>query len=154
MMRSTDHSTGIRSNSLTSTWWKFRFILMDSSSMVWNLWLLTIPIHFTYVHSAHFLPDLGNNLRTKQMVFRGISRSTYPHGNALYIFDLSTDLAELDHFNLQKQGSVRLVLKFRQALVDNVSVIAYVEFENLIEIDCNHNVIYDFSVSIRSTWIY
>jgi len=76
----------------------------------------------------------------------GISRSTYPQRNALYVFDLSPDLAELDHFNLQKQGSVRLVLKFRQALADNVSVIAYAKFENLIEIDRNRNVIYDFSV--------
>jgi len=85
----------------------------------------------------------------------GISPSTYPQGNALYVFELSPDLAELDHFtwNLQKQGSVRLVMKFRQALVDNVSVIAYAEFENLIEIDRNCNVIYDFSVWIRSTWI-
>jgi len=58
----------------------------------------------------------------------GILRSTYPQGNALYVFDLSPDLAELEHFNLQKQGRVRLVLKFRQALADNVTVIAYAEF--------------------------
>jgi len=75
-----------------------------------------------------------------------ISRSTYPQGNALYVFDLSPDLGELDHFNLQKQGSVRLVLKFRQALADNVSVIAFAEFEHLIEVDRNRNVFYDFSV--------
>ena len=28
----------------------------------------------------------------------GISPSTYPQGNALYVFELSPDLAELDHF--------------------------------------------------------
>jgi len=59
---------------------------------------------------------------------------------------MSPDLAEQDHFNLLKQGSVRLVLKFRVALPENVSVIAYAEFENIIEIDRNRNVIYDFSV--------
>jgi len=58
----------------------------------------------------------------------GILRSTYSHRNALYVFDLSPDLAEQDHFNLQKQGSVRLVVKFRQALAENVSVIAYAKF--------------------------
>ena len=45
-----------------------------------------------------------------------------------------------------KQGSVRLVLKFRQPSNKNVSVIAYAEFENVLEIDRNRNVIYDFSV--------
>ena len=59
---------------------------------------------------------------------------------------MSPDLAEQDHFNLLKQGSVRLVLKFRVALPENVSVIEYAEFENSIEIDRNRNVIYDFSV--------
>jgi len=76
----------------------------------------------------------------------GIPRLTYSQENALYVFDLSPDLAKQDHFNLQKQGSVRLVLKFRQALADNVSVIAYAEFENIIEIDRNCNVIYDFLI--------
>jgi len=73
-------------------------------------------------------------------------RTAFSQGYALYAFDLSPDLAEEDHFNLQKQGSVRLVLKFRQALNENVSVIAYAEFENVLEIDRNRNVIYDFSV--------
>jgi len=59
---------------------------------------------------------------------------------------MSPDLAKQDHFNLLKQGSVRLVLKFCVALLENVSVIAYAEFENIIKIDFNRNVIYDFSV--------
>jgi len=39
-----------------------------------------------------------------------------------------------------------LVLKFRQALAENVSMIAYAELKNVIEIDRNRNDIYDFSV--------
>jgi len=65
---------------------------------------------------------------------------------ALYAFDLTSDLDEDDHFSLAKQGSVRLVLKFAQALVVPVTVIAYAEFQNVIEIDRNRNVIYDFAV--------
>jgi len=76
----------------------------------------------------------------------GNSRTAFSEGNALYAFDLSPDLVEEDHFNLQKQGSVRLVLKFCQALNENVSVIAYAEFDNVLEIDLNCNVIYYFSV--------
>jgi len=40
-----------------------------------------------------------------------------------------------------KLGSVRLALKFSQALQDTVTVIAYAEFENVIEIDRNGNVV-------------
>jgi len=64
----------------------------------------------------------------------------------VYAFDLTTDLGEDDHFNLAKQGNVRLVLKSRAALTENVPVVAYAEFQNVIEIDRNRNVIYDCAV--------
>ena len=75
-----------------------------------------------------------------------MDRTTFSKGYALYAFDLTPDLGEDDHFNLTKQGSVRLVLKFREALAENVTAIAYAEFQNVIEIDRNRNVIYDFAV--------
>jgi len=75
-----------------------------------------------------------------------LSRGYINNGYALYVFDLTPDLGEDDHFNLSKQGSVRLVLKFAEPLAHPVTVIAYAEFENVIEIDRNRNVIYDFSV--------
>ena len=80
--------------------------------------------------------DEGNSLT------RGYFNNEY----ALYVFDLTPDLGEDDHFNLSKQGSVRHVLKFAQPLEHPVMVIAYAEFENVIEIDRNRNVIYDFSL--------
>jgi len=68
-------------------------------------------------------------------------------GYALYAFDLTSDLDDYDHFSLAKRGSVRLVLKFAQALADPMTVIAYAEFQNVIEIDRNRiYVIYDFAV--------
>jgi len=54
-----------------------------------------------------------------------LDRTDFSRGYALYAFDLTPDLGEDDHFNLTKQGSVRLVLKFREALAENVTVIAY-----------------------------
>jgi hypothetical protein len=74
-----------------------------------------------------------------------ITRTDYPNGYALYAYDLTPDLAENDHFNLSKQGNVRLLLKFAAALTRAVTVVAYAEFENIIEIDRSRNVIYDFS---------
>ena len=45
-----------------------------------------------------------------------------------------------------RQGSVRLALKFSRALEATVTLIAYAEFENVIEIDRNRNVVFDFGV--------
>jgi len=75
-----------------------------------------------------------------------LDRKNFSGGYALYAFDLTSDLGEDDHFSLAKQGSVRLVLKFGEALVDPVTVIAYAEFRNVIEIDRNRSVIYNVAV--------
>jgi len=75
-----------------------------------------------------------------------ISREDYANGYALYAFDLTADLAEDDHFNLVKHGSVRLAMRFSQALPHTVSVIAYAEFDNIIEIDRDRNLLLDFGV--------
>jgi hypothetical protein len=74
-----------------------------------------------------------------------IDRSDFANGYALYAFDLSPDLCEGDHFNLARQGTVRLDMKFAAALPHTVTVVAYAEFENLIEIDRNRNVVFDFN---------
>ena len=68
-----------------------------------------------------------------------IAREDYPNGYALYAFDISPDLAEEGHFNLAKQGTVRVELKFETALANTVTVVPYAEFENVIEIDRNRN---------------
>jgi len=99
----------------------------------------------------------GQYIRAYNTIFAGtgklgadegifIDREDYKNGYALYAFDLTADLGEDDHFSLVRQGSVRLALKFRQALNDTVTVIAYGEFENVIEIDRNRNVVFDFGV--------
>jgi len=70
-----------------------------------------------------------------------LDRNSFSDGFALYAFDSTPDLAEDDHFNLTKQGSVRLVLKFADSLTEPVTVIAYADFQNVIEIDRNRNMI-------------
>ena len=73
-----------------------------------------------------------------------IAREDYSNGYALYAFDLSSDLAEEGHFNLAKKGTVRVELKFGTELANTVTVVAYAGFENVIEIDHNRNIVYDF----------
>ena len=74
-----------------------------------------------------------------------ISRSDYRNGYTLYAFDLTPDMSQEGHFNLIKQGSLRLDMKFGGPLPQTITVIAYAEFENLIEIDRSRNVVFDFN---------
>ena len=104
-------------------------------------------------------PDYVNGLyiRAYKSLFTGtgkqfrdeilyISREDYANGYALYAFDLTADLGEDDHFNLVRQGNVCLALKFARALEETISMVAYAEFENVIEVDRDRNVIFDFGV--------
>jgi len=75
-----------------------------------------------------------------------INRDDYAIGYALYAFGLSADLGEDDHFGLVCQGIVSLALKFAAALAATVTVIAYAEFENIIEVDRDRNEAFDFGV--------
>lgn len=73
-----------------------------------------------------------------------IDRSEFDKGYALYVFDLTPDLSERDSFNLSRSGNVRLELTFGAALVNTITVVAFAEFENIIEVDRNRNITADF----------
>ena len=45
-----------------------------------------------------------------------------------------------------KHGNIRLALKFADALAETVTVIAFAEFDNVIELDRDRNVLVDFSI--------
>ncbi|KAK3922805.1 hypothetical protein KUF71_012072 [Frankliniella fusca] len=77
----------------------------------------------------------------------GISWSDYPKGNTLFAFDLSPDMSASEpHWNLQKQGALRLDLRFAAPLPQPINCVVYAEFQNLIAIDKDRNVIVDYSV--------
>jgi len=69
----------------------------------------------------------------------------------LYTFDLTADQGDEENFNVMRQRSVRLVLKFSQALATTVTVVVYAEFENVLEIVRNRNIIYDFKACMART---
>ncbi|XP_052127486.1 uncharacterized protein F54H12.2-like [Frankliniella occidentalis] len=71
----------------------------------------------------------------------------YPRGSTLFAFDLTPDLsASMPHWNLQRHGSLRLDMRFADALPDAINCVVYAEFQNLIEIDKDRNVIVDYNV--------
>ena len=73
----------------------------------------------------------------------GISYSDYPNGYCLYGFDLTSNLH--DGQQLIRTGSLRLELKFSNALPNSVHVVVYSEQDSLIELTRNREVLLDVS---------
>jgi hypothetical protein len=48
-------------------------------------------------------------------------------------------------FPLIKQGNLRIDIHFADALTATINVIMYAEFDNVIEIDRNRQVFFDYS---------
>ena len=104
-------------------------------------------------------PDFENGLYTRSFanVFIGTGQMSQDEGNdlnwsdyalgyTLFAFDLTPDLAEVGgHFNVIKQGNLRLEIRFGKALAQTTNVIVYSEFENMIQIDRSRNVLFDFA---------
>lgn len=76
-----------------------------------------------------------------------ISRSGYPWGNCLFAFDLTPDLSanSSTHWNLVRHGSVRIEVRFTEALSSTINCIVYAEYDNVLEIDSSRQVLVDFS---------
>lgn len=74
-----------------------------------------------------------------------ITREDFADGYALYCFDLSPSLIDGDAFELLKTSSLRLELKFAQALTAPATVIVYGELDSVVEIDKSRQVLTDFS---------
>ncbi|XP_054753804.1 uncharacterized protein F54H12.2-like [Lytechinus pictus] len=123
---------------------------------------MSLYVDGTQVPSKPLTPDYGRiagsaSIRAYHTLFSGtdkmfrdsgndISREDYDRGYALYAFDLSPDLSSGQHFNLKKQGNLRLEIHFRKNLPQGVNIVVYAEFDNILEIDRARNVLFDYSV--------
>ena len=58
---------------------------------------------------------------------------------------MSPDHRSDDHFELIKQGNLPAELHFKEPLANTVNLIVYAEFQNVIEIDGNRNVLFDYT---------
>ena len=73
------------------------------------------------------------------------SREEYAKGNTLFGFDPTPDMSEVGAFQLIKQGNLRVAIHFAEALAETINVVLYAEFDNVIEIDRNRQVLFDYS---------
>ena len=81
-----------------------------------------------------------------------ISREDYPEGYTLYAFDLTPDMCgSSPYFNTVQRGSLTVDITFADAPSTQpgtptaIAMICYGDFENVIQIDSERNVIYDMS---------
>ena len=75
-----------------------------------------------------------------------ISRTDYNKGYTLFAFDFTGDLCSGDHFNLVRNGNLRMSLAFAIDLPIAVNCIIYMEYQNMIEINKNRQVIFDYTI--------
>ena len=75
-----------------------------------------------------------------------ITREEYAGGYALYAFDLTPDMCNTtDYFNAVQRGSLSVAITFDEAPKAPIAMVCYGDFENVIRIDSERNVIYDIS---------
>ena len=73
----------------------------------------------------------------------GITRYEYANGHTTYVFDLTADLCIGDRMHPIRNGNVSLECQFGTALDAAINIVVLGEFQNLIEIDANRNVLCD-----------
>ena len=74
----------------------------------------------------------------------GLTRDDYRDGYTFFCFDLTPDQCDGPCFHLVQKSNLRIEFHFREALRTTVNVVAYAEFESVLELDKNRNVIYDY----------
>ena len=55
-------------------------------------------------------------------------------------------MSEVETFQLIQQGNLRVEIHFAEALTATINVVMYAEFDNVIEIDRNRQILFDYSV--------
>ena len=81
-----------------------------------------------------------------------ITKNDFKNGNYIYAYDLSADLCNSKHFNLVKKGNTRLEIDFSAGVPENVTVVVYLEYENILEINKNRKIIFDYTLGHYTAW--
>ena len=124
---------------------------------------MTIQRHGVQIPSKPLQPDFTNDrfVRSYDRLFtqtgqyyrdtgNAISREQYKDGCALFAFDLTPqmDSSEID-FELIKHGKICIEIHFATATARTLTVIVFAKHDNLLEIDQDRNVVFDYTARTR-----
>lgn len=90
---------------------------------------------------VHFLRSCQSASQSSSVPW--ISYPLFTNDNTVFAFDLSPEGAALWYG--QKEGNLRLEIRFRQALQESVSLIAMCVYDSLIEVTKHREVLLDYS---------
>ena len=76
-----------------------------------------------------------------------INHFTYSKDHFLTAFDLTPDMSAhtASHWNLVRSGSIRIEVRFDNALTSTINCIVDAEYDNVLEIDSHRQIVTDFS---------
>ena len=88
------------------------------------------------MQTGQYYRDTGN----------AISREQYKDGCALFAFDLTPQMDSNEvGFELIKHGNIRIKIHFATATARTLTVIVFAKNDNLLEIDQDRNVAFDYT---------
>ena len=74
----------------------------------------------------------------------------FGNGYAIFAYEFTADLCNDCHFNLITTGSLRMQSNFADPLSKNIIVIVHLEYQNLIEINKNRQLIFDNNIKCKA----
>ena len=78
--------------------------------------------------------ETGNDINYKE----------YKDGYFIFAFDLTPDLCCEEHYSILKDGNMEVYLRFTETLKKAYHMITYLEFDNVMEITKNRNILVNY----------